>query len=54
MAAREAFAVRFGHRSGFLVEAETDATDHGPGESGMAGRELAMEGTLDHVCPVLT
>ena len=43
------FPVRVGHRNLFIVKVETDAGISGLGEGGISGRELAMQGMLDHV-----
>jgi galactonate dehydratase len=47
------FAVQGGHRNLFIVKVETDAGISGLGEGGMAGRELAMQGMLDHFAQAL-
>ncbi len=44
----KAFPVRLSYRNLFIVKVETDAGISGLGEGGMAGRELAMGGLLDH------
>ncbi len=47
------FAVHGGHRNLFIVKIETDAGISGLGEGGMSGRELAMQGMLDHCRGIL-
>ena len=47
------FAVHGGHRNLFIVKVETDAGISGLGEGGMAGREWAMQGMLDHCARIL-
>ena len=47
------FAVHGGHRNLFIVKVETDAGLAGLGEGGMAGREWAMQGMLDHCAGIL-
>ena len=42
------FPVRVGHRNCFIVKIETDVGISGVGEGGISGRELAMQGALDH------
>ena len=42
------FPVKVGHRNCFIVKIETDAGISGLGEGGISGRELAMQGALDH------
>ena len=42
------FPVKVGHRNCFIVKIETDAGFSGLGEGGISGRELAMQGALDH------
>ena len=42
------FPVRLSYRNLFIVKVETDTGLSGLGEGGMAGRELAMGGLLDH------
>ena len=42
------FPVWVGHRNQMLVKIETDAGIHGWGESGVSGRELAVEGAVKH------
>jgi galactonate dehydratase len=44
----KSFAVHGGHRNLFIVKIETDEGISGLGEGGMAGRELAMAGMLEH------
>ncbi len=47
------FAVHGGHRNLFIVKIETDDGLSGLGEGGMAGREWAMQGMLDHCARIL-
>ncbi|MDP9362749.1 MAG: mandelate racemase/muconate lactonizing enzyme family protein [Chloroflexota bacterium] len=47
------FAVHGGHRNLFIVKIETDDSLSGLGEGGMAGREWAMQGMLDHCARIL-
>jgi galactonate dehydratase len=42
------FPVRAGFRNSWIVKVETDAGIHGLGEGGISGRELAMQGMLEH------
>ncbi len=42
------FAIQGGERNQFIVKVETDAGISGLGEGGMAGRERAMQGMIDH------
>ena len=42
------FPVKVGHRNQWLVKVETDAGISGVGEGGISGRELAMQGMLEH------
>jgi galactonate dehydratase len=42
------FPVKVGHRNCFIVKIETDAGISGLGEGGISGRELAMQGALEH------
>ncbi|HUE76138.1 MAG TPA: mandelate racemase/muconate lactonizing enzyme family protein, partial [Chloroflexota bacterium] len=42
------FPVWVGFRNQFVVKIETDQGIHGLGEGGLSGRELAMQGMLDH------
>lgn len=44
----KSFAVRAGQRNVFIVKVETDKGISGLGEGGMSGRELAMQGQVDH------
>lgn len=44
----EGFPVKIGHRNQFVVKIETDEGIHGVGEGGISGRELAMNGMLQH------
>jgi galactonate dehydratase len=43
------FPVKVGHRNQFVVKVETDEGIAGVGEGGISGRELAMQGMLDHL-----
>jgi galactonate dehydratase len=43
------FPVRFGIRNQFIVKIETDSGISGLGEGGISGRELAMQGMLNHL-----
>ena len=45
------FPVKIGHRNQFVIKIETDEGIHGLGEGGISGRELAMQGMLDHFSP---
>lgn len=47
------FPVKVNHRNQFVVKIETDEGVFGLGEGGISGRELAMQGMLDHFTPVL-
>ncbi|HEV2065988.1 MAG TPA: mandelate racemase/muconate lactonizing enzyme family protein [Thermomicrobiales bacterium] len=47
------FPVKVDHRNQFVVKIETDEGVFGVGEGGISGRELAMQGMLDHFAPVL-
>src|SRR5687767_15146885 len=47
------YPVHIGHRNQFIVKIETDAGISGLGEGGISGRELAMQGMLDHFRPHL-
>jgi galactonate dehydratase len=47
------FPLRLGFRSSFIVKVETDAGIAGIGEGGMSGRELAMQGMLEHFAQIL-
>ena len=47
------FPVRCGRRNVFIVKVETDDGLYGLGEGGMSGRELAMQGMIDHVAQFL-
>src|SRR5918998_1516036 len=40
--------VKVGHRNQFVVTVETDEGITGVGEGGISGRELAMQGMLEH------
>ena len=42
------FPVKVGHRNQFIVKVETDDGVSGVGEGGISGRELAMQGMLEH------
>jgi galactonate dehydratase len=42
------YPVRVGHRNQFVVTIETDEGITGVGEGGISGRELAMQGMLEH------
>ena len=42
------FPVKVGHRNQYVVKIETDAGIYGVGEGGISGRELAMQGMLEH------
>jgi galactonate dehydratase len=48
------FPVKVGHRNNFIIKVETDAGISGIGEGGMSGRELAMQGAVEHYARVLT
>ncbi|HET8522389.1 MAG TPA: mandelate racemase/muconate lactonizing enzyme family protein [Thermomicrobiales bacterium] len=43
------YPVKVGHRNQFVVKVETDEGICGVGEGGISGRELAMQGMLDHL-----
>lgn len=47
------FPVHAGHRNVYIVKVETDEGISGLGEGGMSGRELAMQGMLEHYSPGL-
>jgi galactonate dehydratase len=47
------FPVKVGHRNQFVVKVETDAGISGVGEGGISGRELAMQGMLEHLARFL-
>jgi len=47
------FPIRVNHRNQFVVKVETDEGVTGVGEGGISGRELAMQGMLDHFAQVL-
>jgi galactonate dehydratase len=47
------FPLRLGYRSSFIVKVETDEGVAGIGEGGMSGRELAMQGMLEHFAQIL-
>ena len=42
------FPLSIGHRNQFVIKVETDEGIYGLGEGGVLGREMAMQGTLDH------
>ena len=42
------YPVKVGHRNQFIVTVETDEGITGVGEGGISGRELAMQGMLEH------
>ena len=42
------YPARVGHRNQLIVKVETDEGIHGWGESGVSGRELAVQGALRH------
>ena len=42
------YPVKIGHRNQFVIKVETDEGIHGVGEGGISGRELAMNGMLEH------
>lgn len=47
------FPLKVGHRNNFIVKLETDSGISGLGEGGMSGRELAMQGAVQHYERVL-
>ncbi len=47
------FPVKVGHRNQFVVKIWTDTGLTGVGEGGMSGRELAMQGMLEHLSRLL-
>jgi len=47
------YPIKIGHRNQFVVKIETDEGIHGLGEGGISGRELAMQGMLDHFSEAL-
>jgi galactonate dehydratase len=47
------FPVKVNHRNQFVVRIQTDEGVFGLGEGGISGREMAMQGMLDHFAPVL-
>ncbi len=49
----QGFPVKVNHRNQFVIKVETDEGVSGLGEGGISGRELAMQGMLDHFSPVL-
>ncbi len=49
----EGFPVKVGHRNQYIVKVKTDAGISGVGEGGISGRELAMQGMLDHLARFL-
>jgi len=44
----KSFPILFSHRNSFIVKVETDAGISGLGEGGISGREMAMQGQVDH------
>jgi len=49
----KAFPVRSGFRNLFIVKVETDSGIYGLGEGGISGRELAMQGMVQHYEQIL-
>ncbi len=49
----KSFPVKVGHRNQFVIKIETDEGVFGVGEGGISGRELAMQGMLEHFAPAL-
>jgi galactonate dehydratase len=49
----KAFPVRSGFRNLFVVKVETDSGIYGLGEGGISGRELAMQGMVQHYEQIL-
>jgi galactonate dehydratase len=47
------FPVKVNHRNQFVIKIQTDEGIFGLGEGGISGRELAMQGMLDHFAPAL-
>jgi galactonate dehydratase len=47
------FPFKVGHRNNYVVKIETDAGISGVGEGGISGRELAMQGALEHFARIL-
>ena len=47
------FPIFVGHRNQFVIKIETDEGIYGIGEGGISGRELAMQGMLDHFGDIL-
>ena len=47
------YPVKVGHRNQFIVTVETDEGITGVGEGGISGRELAMQGMLEHLARFL-
>lgn len=53
IAAVRGYPVKVGHRNQFIVTVETDEGIVGVGEGGISGRELAMQGMLEHLARFL-
>jgi galactonate dehydratase len=53
IAAVRGYPVKVGHRNQFIVTVETDEGIVGVGEGGISGRELAMQGMLEHLAGFL-
>ncbi|HEV8636853.1 MAG TPA: mandelate racemase/muconate lactonizing enzyme family protein [Chloroflexota bacterium] len=49
----KSFPVWVGFRNQFVVKVETDQGIHGLGEGGISGRELAMQGMVEHLAQFL-
>ncbi|HYI24909.1 MAG TPA: mandelate racemase/muconate lactonizing enzyme family protein, partial [Thermomicrobiales bacterium] len=49
----EGYPVKIGHRNQFVIRIDTDEGVCGVGEGGISGRELAMNGMLEHFRPAL-
>jgi galactonate dehydratase len=47
------YPVKVGHRNQFVVKVWTDEGFTGVGEGGISGRELAMQGMLDHLARIV-
>lgn len=47
------FPIFVGQRNQFVIKIETDEGIYGIGEGGISGRELAMQGMLDHFADIL-
>ncbi len=47
------FPIFVGNRNQFVIKIETDEGIHGIGEGGISGRELAMQGMLEHFSDIL-